>query len=69
MGAAVEAENESKRCLADALLLLPPLPLSLSLEPDPELAGTVAASCCWPKDSSCIDSDAVGDASGERMEV
>ena len=67
VGAAVEAENESKRCLADALPLLPPLPLSLSLEPDPESAGAAAASCCWPRDTSCIDNDAVGEASGERM--
>jgi hypothetical protein len=67
-GAEADAENESRRCFADAL---PPLaPLSLSLEPDPDSAGTVATACCRCPRSAESKGDATeGDASGELDEV
>jgi hypothetical protein len=67
-GAEADAENESRRCFADAL---PPLaPLSLSLEPDPDSAGTVATACCrCPRSAESKGDDTEGETSGELAEV
>jgi hypothetical protein len=70
-GATADAENESKRCFADALL--PPLP-SLSLEPDADSAAAAtataaAAESCGSGDASRVTDDAAGDAGGELAEV
>jgi hypothetical protein len=71
-GAAANAENESNRCLADALPLLPlpPLAPSLSLEADEaDSAGAAASACRCPGCAGCDDNDTVGDANGELAEV